>query len=119
MKAKLLLSSLCVLLSACASHDPEDGYRGIYTYGQDVSNFRLCNTNQVYWLRGEPKAMQSIQSEIAMQSALNDDPYPSIYLHFSGEIDAPPAQGVAADYDGVIHLEALHISLMKAPSNCQ
>lgn len=84
--------------SALASDLPEGGYRGFYTFGEEVEIFQPCNANQPLWVTGENAALQPLRAGYAEAATR---PYEAIYVELVGQPgDRIVTAGPPAYYDG-------------------
>lgn len=114
---KVLITGLIisVLSVGCARlNTPE--FEGYFTYGHEVSSFRICNDSKVYWLNGDDMAV--IEQASLSLADVRHEPYQPVYIKFSGFFDDRVAVGFAEDYDGLIYLDKLLSYTEKVPSDC-
>lgn len=114
-KLKRILLILSALIfagcSAVSQHEPSiEGvlYRGVYTFGFEVSAFPNNDTSD-YWLYSESRALDEIDKSLMnmIVSADGEKPYPCVYIEFYGFNDGPPSiedGEIASSYDALINV---------------
>jgi uncharacterized membrane protein len=75
--------------------DYRKSFRGLYTYGDEVSTFYDCNTRTVYWLTDSTARLAELyeSSERALPY-----PYESVYVELKGYLKGPSSRGYASEY---------------------
>ncbi len=70
-------------------------FRGLYTYGDEVSTFYDCNTQTVYWLTDSTARLADLYrtSERALPY-----PYESVYVELKGYLRGHSSLGYASEY---------------------
>ena len=92
-------------------------FEGLYTYGHEVSVFRICNGKRIYWLNG--KDIKTIEDKSLSLSFLRSKPYQAIYVKFSGFFENREMIGFEDNYDGLIYLDTLFSYKEKIPLFCK
>lgn len=112
----VIVASACLLLLAgCGDQRRSTLYAGHFTWGHEVRAFRICNSEEEFWLRARPEILLALRDFVEKQTA---EPYTPIYLVFSGfPLDEEP-QGLAADYGGVIQAVDIITLKKEAPPDC-
>ena len=104
MKALKTGLAICFFLAGCTrSHNIE--FEGYFTYGHEVSSFKMCNDSKEYWISGE--GLEVIRQASLSLADVRNKPYQPVYVKFSGFFDSREAVGFAEDYDGLIYLDKL------------
>lgn len=84
-------------------------YKGIYTFGFEVSDFSSSDDTYDYWLYSTNQALDDIDQSL-MNTIINGDgqnPYPSVYIEFYGHNDGASSiedGEVTASYDALINV---------------
>ncbi|MEO1402264.1 MAG: hypothetical protein AAFV72_13615 [Cyanobacteria bacterium J06635_1] len=85
-------------MGALANSLPEGGYRGFYTFGEEVEIFQPCDANQPLWVTGESAALQPLRSGY-LEAAMR--PYEAVYVELMGQPgERIITSGPPAYYDG-------------------
>lgn len=104
-----------LILLSFSVHSHDKIYVGQFTYGHEVSVFKECNSDKLYWLQASGFLMQPVQdTALAM-----DKPYTPIYLTFRGHEIFEQADGFQADYDYQMHLSEVISFSASIPTACQ
>ena len=106
----MLLGGL--VLAAC---DAAPVLTGRYHYGGEVDIVCPCGTTQCYWVRAEPPIRKQLH-DYALRHA--EAPYQAIYLRWRGHPLDETAVGFAANYDGLMHVEAVLTLSVEIPPEC-
>ena len=95
------------LVNAGAAEEPVQ-YRGVYTWGHEVSTFCPDINSQCYWL--SPDTPADVRDELRQLSqGVSSQPYGSVCVLIEAQVDRDsPRQGFAADYDGLITVSHLY-----------
>ena len=116
MKALNTGLAICFLLAGCTSSNNIE-FEGYFTYGHEVSSFKMCNDSKEYWLSGE--GMEVITQASLSLADVRNEPYQPVYINFSGFFDSREAVGFAEDYDGLIYLDKLLKYSEQFPLGCE
>jgi hypothetical protein len=109
------ISPLLLIFFSLYAQSKESIYSGLYTYGNEVSEFKECHTKTVYWLSGNPELMQPLKD-----TALSTKrPYTPVYLRFFGQQDLSPKTGFKAQYDQHLELNSVISHSLVIPKECQ
>ena len=98
---------LALILAGCATAAKGERLRGDYTLGHEVNIFCPQRGAQCYWLG--PNSSQAARERLR-EIYQNKTPglYKPVCVLVDGVIDrASPRDGFAADYDGLIDIEAV------------
>ncbi|OLQ90109.1 hypothetical protein BIY22_03635 [Vibrio panuliri] len=107
-----------LLVSGCSVSNKKQ-YEGYFTYGSEVSDFRSCGTNEIYWLNGEQKQMEAIE-QMSLEKARNvGEPYQQIYVLFSGFAENREPIGFEEQTDGLIYMTELIESSSQSKESCK
>lgn len=92
-------------------------FRGLYTSGNEVSTFRLCeNPGRVYRLEDESK---KVASSYKKAQGFLSYPYESIYLEVKGYLKGKSNIGYAGEYENVLAVTDVITAVQKSFStNC-
>ena len=90
---------------------------GHYTWGHEVRSFTPCGSDESFWVTGDTALMQQLRDRAAQPSQV--EPYQPIYIEVSAVPDSQPADGFAADYDGVYRFTKVHAVQEPAPTDCR
>jgi hypothetical protein len=109
-----------VLCMACSdpsrvSEPDMPEFAGIYIFGHEVNSFKACGADVTYWVRSSGGIAGEIRS---FHEANTDKPYQPVYLVFQGNLLDEEADGFAADYDGLIHIDRLLTLSATVPDDC-
>ncbi|BDM65528.1 hypothetical protein NFHSH190041_29800 [Shewanella sp. NFH-SH190041] len=115
------LSSRLQAETAPASQDNVVHWRGVLVSGFEVSAFTPCGSQQDYWLyvpheTATTTAMAKRFDDIRLQQK---QPYPALYVEFTGVNEGKAEDGFPADYDAVLRLEQLKTYSETIPAACQ
>lgn len=102
-----LFATLLIMLASCAVSADGQRYRGAYTYGHEVNIFCPEVNSHCYWLG--PRTSQAVRARL---KALYQEKKPGLYKPVCVVVDAvidrdSPRDGFAADYDGLININAV------------
>lgn len=90
-------------------------YEGHYTYGDEVSIFKACGKDKVYWLA----ASGFVFSDVKVLALASDEPYMPVYLKFRGHEHFEEVDGYQAKYDFQIHVSEVKKFSKKIPVFCK
>jgi hypothetical protein len=98
---------LLILLDACATSAQAEQVRGDYTFGHEVNVLCPQGGSQCFWLGpNSSQAARQRLKEIYQQK--NPGLYKPVCVLVEGVIDSTTTRdGFAADYDGLIDIEAV------------
>ncbi|MEM9163194.1 MAG: hypothetical protein AAGC54_09005 [Cyanobacteria bacterium P01_F01_bin.4] len=83
---------------ALANDLPEGGYRGFYTFGEEVEIFQPCDANQPLWVTGDEATLQPLRAEYSEAATR---PYESVFVELVGQPgERIITAGPPAYYDG-------------------
>ena len=71
-------------------------FKGLYTYGDEVSTFRDCKTGKIYWLTDSSKKMSKLYLAVHRSPAY---PYESVYAEIKGYLKGKSSLGYASEYE--------------------
>ncbi len=101
------LPALLILLVGCATSAQAERLRGEYTFGHEVNIFCPQNGSQCFWL-GAHSSQAARERLREIYRDKNPGLYNPICVIVDGVIDRASARdGFAADYDGLIDIEAV------------
>ncbi len=115
--ASLALVFLCALSfwpSAIGLVQAES-FRGFYVFGHEVRTFQPCGSEMVYWVKSGAEVSTRLREEHHKLTAI---PYQPVYVEVKGHFAEKAAAGFAADYDGQIVIEAVHLVRAKNEIDC-
>jgi len=92
-----------------------ESYRGFYVFGPEVRTFQPCGSKQVYWVKADQQISQQLRAE---HQKLTSKPYDSIYIEVSASLTGKATVGFAADYDGLIVIEAIELIRARQKGDC-
>ncbi|MBF4218638.1 hypothetical protein, partial [Vibrio anguillarum] len=104
MRKSYLFCTLLIIGGCATFVEKKHPYEGYFTYGHEVSAFRACNENTVFWLNGEQDGMRVIQKESLKAMNKKQEPYQSVYVQFIGRPDSRNPIGFEDSYDGLLYL---------------
>jgi len=110
MQKYFLLAVLFVL----PAHAHDELLEGYFTYGNEVSTFKACNSDDIYWLSYSGFLMSQVKSLALAQPK----PYTSIFLKFRGHEHFEEVDGYQAQYKRQLHLSEVISFNVEIPSNC-
>jgi hypothetical protein len=111
-----MIKALLILLvfsSYTQAHD--EIFEGQYTYGNEVSIFKECNSEKVYWLQGSGLLISEVQ-QLALSAPKS---YTPIYLSFRGHEHFEAVDGYQADYEHQLHLSEVKAYSASIPVGCK
>lgn len=82
-----------------SSNDRSKLFKGMYSFGNEVSTFRDCNTGKIYWLEDESKKLNELYKNT---TGILSYPYESIYVEVKGYLKGKSVLGYAEEYENVI-----------------
>lgn len=71
-------------------------FRGLYTFGNEISIFRDCNTGKVYWVTDSTGNINRMYAAVKRYPAY---PYESIYAEVRGYLNGKSKMGYASEYE--------------------
>ena len=71
-------------------------FKGLYTFGNEVSIFRDCNTGKVYWVTDSTGNINRMYAAVKRYPAY---PYESIYAEVRGYLNGKSKMGYASEYE--------------------
>src|SRR5687768_14197026 len=71
-------------------------FKGLYTYGHEVSTFRECGNSKVYWLND---SLSSMQKSYEKSTEFLSYPYESVYAEVEGYLAGKSNMGYASEYE--------------------
>jgi uncharacterized membrane protein len=75
-------------------------YKGLYTFGNEVSTFQDCNDRQkVYWVND---SLSSLRKPYENANKTPSYPYESVYAEVKGYLTGKSKMGYAGDYENVL-----------------
>ncbi|MGL5759237.1 hypothetical protein [Plesiomonas sp.] len=117
---KKIILSVALMFSASSVYAADDTIQvqGMYVWGEGVETFQPCNDPSVFWLNGEPEALQQLRDLAKTTVEKNHQPYQPIYVVLDVTEDVPQGN-FAEDYDGVYRLVKVNSVSAKIPSECK
>ncbi len=117
---KKIILSVALMLSASSVYAADDPIQvqGMYVWGEGVETFQPCNDPSVFWLNGEPEALQQLRDLAKTTAEQNHQPYQPIYVVLDVTEDVPQGE-FAEDYDGVYRLVKVNSVSTKIPAECK
>ena len=106
------------LVSGCSVSNKQQ-YEGYFTYGSEVSDFRSCGTNEIFWLNGEHKQMEVIEQASLEKAIKVGEPYQEIYVLFSGFAENRKPVGFEEETNGLIYMTKLIKSSSQLTESCK
>ncbi|MGF1776684.1 hypothetical protein [Vibrio nomapromontoriensis] len=106
-------------LVGCTGEEEEQPFEGYFTYGHEVSDFRLCNESAYYWLNGESSSMKVIEQASLQLSEQVGEPYQAIYVKFMGFVDDRVPVGFEEETDGLLYMIELVEHSDQASAHCR
>ncbi len=102
-----LLLPLLILLAGCATGVQAERLRGDYSFGHEVNVFCPETGSQCFWLG--PNSSQAARERLKeIYGEKNPGLYKPVCVLVEGVVDlASERDGFAADYDGLIDIEAV------------
>lgn len=105
--------------SAAASAADAPLMQGVFFWGPEVETFSPCNTNQTFWLDGEPEQLAPLE-DMAMEKADQaNEAYQPVYVEIHATQMGPATDGYAVEYDGVLALQQVVKLSPEVPSTCK
>ena len=109
MKPLFLLVGVLVLFGCAEQSKDSVLYKGVYTYGFEVSVFSPDDEAKEYWLYAENQALYEVQQMLTntIIEANGDNPYPSVHIEFYGIDEGPPTINdgeIPSAYDALINV---------------
>lgn len=95
------------------------GLRGVYTYGVEVSSFRACGETSEYWAEGAPEIMAILEANAIFVSDQLDVPYSPVYVEIEAAFEPDAMDGFAAEYDGVLRIDAVTALSWTVSEDCK
>ena len=93
--------------------------QGVFFWGPEVETFSPCNTNQTFWLDGEPEQLAPLE-DMAMEKADQaNEAYQPVYVEIHATQMGPATDGYAVEYDGVLALQQVVKLSPEVPSTCK
>lgn len=86
-------------------------YKGLYISGNELSTFRDCSTNRIYWLKDESKKLSSAYKK---HTNFLNYPYESIYIEVKGYFKGKSNIGYAQEYENVLVVSDVLTSKQKS-----
>lgn len=119
LKTSILLFLSLLLLGCAAKEGKGQYYRGVYSYGHEVSAFVPCNSDIYYWLWSDnPHIQHKLESEMnAMRDRLGY-PYPDAYIEIEAIDEGKNGEGFPADYDARLNVKKLAFYSEQIPYRC-
>lgn len=90
-------------------------YEGKYTYGNEVSVFKECGKEKVYWLEGSGFSI----SELWSLALAQEKPYTPIYIKFRGHEHFELVDGFQAEYEYQMYLSEVKEFSVTIPQHCE
>lgn len=115
--SNIVLFLTLFVLSGCSSLT-EQQYEGYFTYGSEISDFRSCGSNDIFWLNGQLAQMKVIEQASLEKARKMGEPYQEIYLQFSGFAEDRAPVGFEEDTNGLVYMTDLIKFSALAPDYC-
>ena len=109
MKPLLLLVSVLALLGCAEPSKEPVSYKGVYTYGFEVSVFSPDKEAKEYWLYSENQSLEEVENMLTntIIEANGDNPYPSVRIEFYGIDEGQPSINggeIPSSYDALMNV---------------
>ena len=105
---------ICIfIISSVEAHDSE--FVGQFTFGNEVSIFKACNSEKIYWLEGSGFLMADLET-LMLQ---DPKPYTTFLLKFRGHEHFEEVDGYQADYKYQMHLSEIIEFNKNVPHDCK
>ena len=89
--------------------------KGQYIFGHEVSSFKPCHQEKVYWLAGEETVVNQLQNDYQNLSLTT---YQPAFLQAEGHFTHENLDGFALDYDGVFNIDKV-LTLKEDITECR
>ncbi|MEG3223812.1 hypothetical protein PD716_24745 [Vibrio gigantis] len=119
MKLSNTIPFIALLAVSGCSVSKNQLYEGYFTYGSEVSDFRFCGSNEIFWLNGEQKQMKVIEQASLAKAQRFGEPYQEIYVLFSGFAENREPVGFEEETDGLIYMSELIKSSVQMTESCE
>lgn len=121
MKAKHLMLLAAAPLAACAANASRPGtgvelYRGHFTTGFEVSDFRRCGSQESWWVGGN---MGPVSRFVSTLPEMERRGYPTLYVEWRGEVSAPGSYGHLGRYPREIRVDTVLEVRREGPADCR
>lgn len=115
MIRRLVISMICVMLTAC-NEEVDRIIAGRFIWGAEVTTIQPCQSQLVYWVSASSwtrgPLLDFYQNNVTK-------PYQPVYIEFRGQILDEKVGGFAADYDGLIRISEIKTKALQIPDNCK
>jgi len=107
-KAAAAVLALSLVLSACG--EGETGvFRGVFFYGFETSDFRVCGSNEIWWASGNLKPLIDVTPAPGSRG---------VYAEIQGELSPPGSYGHLGMYPREIEIRKVRRVLAVAEADC-
>ena len=105
--------------SAAASAADAPLMQGVFFWGPEVETFSPCNTNQTFWLDGEPEQLAPLEDMAIDKADKANEAYQPIYAEIRAVSAGQATDGYAVEYDGVLSLQQVVTLSPEVLSSCK
>jgi hypothetical protein len=115
IRSRLVVLPIVVLGLFLSCGGKVQTYSGHYVYGAEVETFQPCGSERTYWVRGSIKVLGELRT---VHGQLTQEPYEKIYVELRGSIGPRATEGLPADFDGQLMVEAVGAARVAGPQDC-
>lgn len=109
------LALILLLIAPGAGAADDQRFEGRYIHSDIANTFQPCGSRQVYWVNTSSALQMRLVKFVRTHTA---DRQQAVYIEFRGQLLDKPADGFAADYDGLIEIAELVTTLPQIPASC-
>jgi len=89
---------------------------GEYVWGAEVSTFRPCGSDSVFWVLASPQLLDKLRTA---HGTLTTKPYEPIYVRVRGARSPEKRDGFAEEYNGYFRITAVLETRRERPGECR
>lgn len=112
-------SALAATAASTAAAADAPLMQGVFFWGPQVETFSPCNTNQTFWLDGEPEQLAPLEDMAIDKADKANEAYQPIYAEIRAVSAGQATDGYAVEYDGVLSLQQVVTLSPEVPSSCK
>ena len=94
----------------------EQIFEAAYVWGSEVNTLRVCGSNSVYWTDATTWVLEPV---VEYYKTHTTEPYTEIHVRFRGHFHDEEVDGVAKQYDGLLHVSEVLEMKAVVPENCR
>jgi uncharacterized membrane protein len=111
----LTFGLLATLLAGHINNSVAEEMRGLLIFGHEARTLQLCGDTRTFWVSA-PEVRHVLEQEYRR---LAIRPYDPVYAELDGAFIDRPGTGFAADYDGTVEINKIHLLSRERVGACR